>query len=938
MSNRSLSAIILSVLLLIGLLAACSPLQNTSDSALAPGTDEQPGVSALRRSAAFVPNAGQSDPAVLFSTLGSASTLFFARHEVVFPLPSPDRRAGLLSRLLGSGEVEPATPEEPTNLYLRFEGVSPDTQVLGEEQLPGIVNYFIGDDPANWHANIPTYASIVYEQLYPGIDLFYNGSQSVLKGTYVVAPGADPGDIRWRYDGASNVELSKGELLISTTETGEAGSLVERQPLAWQTVDGKRRHVGIRYVIHRDGSIGFALGKYDVAQPLMIDPTLDYSTYVGGVKDEGSFGVSVDASNNVYIAGSTESKSPGNPDIFVVKLDPSQAGANQLVYETYIGGSGEEVPGGIGVDSNGNVYVAGYSDSTDFPVKNEYQTDQGGRDAVVVQLNAAGAVNYASYLGGSSEDEAHQVAVGDNGLMHVVGDTGSDDFPTKNAFQGAHASGGDTFVAVVDPSKSGNASLVYSTYYGGSGWDQGWAIDVLDGIIYFAGCTNSNDLPLKNAIQQTYGGTGGLLGDAYVAKLDPSLLGANQLLFATYLGGGGDDNIGGIAVDASGDVYVAGVTGVNKGTGLADFPTTAISPPYGGGDWDGFLVKLRTNSASLIFSRFVGGGGNDGGRDIVLDTSGNTYVTGGTGSDDFPTVNPIQDSFRGGTGASYPKYLYGLNLGPGDAFVARFDATSTMTFGTYLGGSGDEAGLGIALDVAGSIYVTGGTESIDFDTVNPFQDANAGQFDDFVARISKQFTLTVKKTGSGDGTVASAPGGISCGADCTESYVIDTVVTLTATPDANSAFTGWSGDCSGADPTTTVTMDADRTCTATFTSYTLTVNKDGGGAGTVTSAPVGISCGADCTENYLPDTVVTLTAHPGVKSYFVGWDGDCSGTDPTATVTMDANKVCIATFGWPVGGVVVPVNKLKLLAPWMGLAALVSLAALTVALVRRRGA
>ena len=746
MSNRPLSFIALSVLLLTGLLAACSPLQNTSDSALAPGMGEQPGVSTSRRSAAFVPNAGQSDPAVLFSTLGSASTLFFARHEVVFPLPVPDRRAGLVSRLLGSGEAEPAAPEEPSNLYLRFEGVNPNTQVLGEEQLPGIVNYFIGDDPANWHANIPTYASVVYEQLYPGIDLFYNGSQSALKGTYVVAPGANPGDIRWRYDGASNVELSKGELLISTTASGEAGPLVERQPLAWQTVDGKRRSVSVRYVIHRDGSIGFALGKYDATQPLMIDPTLDYSTYVGGTEDEGGFGVAVDAGNNVYIAGSTNSPHVtdfgpgGDHDIFVMKLDPSQTGANQLVYETYIGGEYEEVAAGIEVDSNGNACVVGHSDSDNFPTKNQYQMDPdlGGRDAVVVQLNASGDdLNYASYLGGDDgEDAAHQVAVAGNDFMYVVGNTGSDDFPTKNAFQGAHASGGDAFVAVVDPSKSGDASLVYSTYYGGSGWDQGWAIDVLNGVIYFAGCTSSDSeppataLPLKNPIQADYGGPGTWgLGDAFVAKLDPSLAGANQLLFGTYLGGGGDDNGGAIAVDTSGDVYVAGVT-----ESADDFPTTGISPPYGDGDWDAFLVKLRTNSASLIFSRFVGGSESDGARGIVLDTSGNAYVTGGTGSPDFPTVNPIRGTFKGGTGTNYPDaWLTGNS--PGDAFVAKFDDTGAITFGTYLGGSGDEAGFGIALDAAGSMYVTGGTESEDFDTVNPFQDANAGEFDDFVAKI-----------------------------------------------------------------------------------------------------------------------------------------------------------------------------------------------------------
>jgi hypothetical protein len=690
MFNRLFSVIILSTLLITALLTACSPLGSTPDAASVRGADEQAAISTSRRSSALVPNAGQMDPAALFSTLGSASTLFFTRHEVVFP-------------------------------------------------------YFIEQDPA---------------------------------------------------------------------------------------------------------------GEYDTTYPLLINPALDYSTYVGGTGEEMGSGVAVDANNNVYITGLTNSPhvtdfGPGGDyDIFVIKLDPSQTGANQLVYEIYIGGTGRDRGYGIAVDSSGNAYVAGYTDSTDFPVTaNAYQNASGvPRDAVVVQLDAAGAVNYASYLGGDGSDEAHQVVIGDNTPMYVVGYTDSTNFPTKSAFQTNHAGAGDAFVAVLDPSESGDASLVYSTYYGGSGWDAGWGIDVSDGIIYFAGHTTSDPLPLKNAIQQAYGGAGTFLGfgDAYVAKLDPSQSGNDQLLFATYLGGANDEICGGIAADASGDVCAVGTTT------SADFPTTDVSPPYGGSGSlgsDAFLARIRTNGSSLAYSRFVGGSsGEEGSMAVVLDPAGNAYLAGSTGSDDFPTVNPIQADFRGGGST------------PSDVFVAEFDTGGAMTFGTYLGGStGTEAATGIALGPSESVYVTGMTDSTDFDTVNPYQDANAGgEADAFVARISNQFTLTV--------------------------------------------------------------------------------NRDGGGSGTVTSAPVGISCGADCTEPYVIDTVVTLTAHPGVKSYLASWGGDCSGTGLTATVTMDTDKTCAATFGYPVGGVVVPVDKLSVLSPWMGLAALVSIAALTVVLVRRRGA
>jgi len=741
MSSRPFSVIILSMLLITVLLTPCSPLESTPEAAPAPGADDEAGISTSRRSMAFVPNAGQIDPAVLFSTLGSASTLFFTRHEVVLPLPSSDRAAGLFSGLLGLSESERAVPAEPSSLYLHFEGASPDTQAVGEEQLPGIVNYFIGHDPAGWHTSIPTYRSIIYEQLYRGIDLLYDGSEGVLKGTYVLVPGANPGEIRWRYEGASSVELSKGELLISMTGTDETVLLIERKPVAWQMVAGKRRPVSVRYVIHGDGNIGFALGEYDATQPLMIDPTLDYSTYVGGSGEESSFGIAVDSRNNVIVAGSTDSLDfpssdsggiAGDRDIFVTKLDPSQAGANQLIYTTFIGGNGRDHAYGIKVDSSGNAYVAGYSESDNFPATaNAFdQTYGGNRDAVVVQLDVAGAVNYASYLGGEFFDEAHQVVIGDNTPMYVVGYTNSEGlapFPTTgDAFQTNHAGAGDAFVAVVDPSEFGPLSLVYSTYYGGAGWDAGWAIDVSDGIIYFAGHTNSDPLPLRNAIQQNYGGAGLLgYGDAYIAKLDPSQPVNDQLLFATYLGGASDEICAGIAADTSGNVYAVGVTG------SVDFPTTNVSPPYGGGLCDAFLAKIRTNGSSLAYSRFVGGSGSEGSIAVVLDPSGNAYVAGGTGSNDFPTVNPIQADFRGGV-AVHPVYSI---LGPGDAFVAEFETKGAMAFGTYLGGTGAEAATGIALGAPGSVYVMGGTTSRDLDTLNPFQGANAGDFDVFIARI-----------------------------------------------------------------------------------------------------------------------------------------------------------------------------------------------------------
>jgi uncharacterized repeat protein (TIGR02543 family) len=290
--------------------------------------------------------------------------------------------------------------------------------------------------------------------------------------------------------------------------------------------------------------------------------------------------------------------------------------------------------------------------------------------------------------------------------------------------------------------------------------------------------------------------------------------------------------------------------------------------------------------------------------------------------------------------------MYVANFGNNTVSQANLDGTG----GVSLGNLADtlDRPTGIALDVAaGKMYVANagnntvsqanldGTGGVSLGNLNSTLNGPMG----IALGLAQGHTLTVNKAGTGTGTVTSDPAGINCGADCTNGYNEDTDVTLTAIPDADSAFTGWSGDCSGADPTITVTMDDDKTCTATFTSYTLivTVNTDGAGEGTVTSQPAGINCGADCTENYAPATVVTLTAHLGVKSYLASWSGDCVSTGAlTAQVTLDDDRTCTVTFGYPVGGIVVPVGKLGLVAPWMGLVALAGLAALGVVLVRRR--
>jgi hypothetical protein len=308
-----------------------------------------------------------------------------------------------------------------------------------------------------------------------------------------------------------------------------------------------------------------------------------------------------------------------------------------------------------------------------------------------------------------------------------VGFTDSSDFPiTPATAYEKNLAGRDTFVTVLDTSKSGSSSLVYSTFFGGSNSDEGYAIAADNDIIYFAGTTNSNNLPLKNPVQATYGGGGGY-GDVFAAKLDRSLSGTNQLLFATYLGGSEDEIPGGVIPSGTQNMYVAGATR------SSNFPTT-IGPSLNG-ESDAFLTKLDIVApTSLVYSRYIGGNGKDGIREVQVDSQGNAYVAGYTGSSDLQTINPLQDTFQGGEALSTDSWWF-YSRDEVDAMVAKLNPNGTLTFSTFLGGTGAEGAFGLRIGVNGTVYVAGGTRSTDFYTANPYQAANAGQYDAFIVGI-----------------------------------------------------------------------------------------------------------------------------------------------------------------------------------------------------------
>ncbi len=664
----------------------------------------------------FEPNEGQTNSQVEFLSRGRGYTLFLTATEAVLSLRK--HAAPKANRGEDSEDTSGAV------LRMKLLGANPSPRVTGLEELPGKGHYFIGNDPAKWRTNVPTYAKVKYEDVYPGVDLVYYGNQGQLEYDLIVAPGSDPGAICLAFGGEDELEIDvQGDLVLHA-----GGSQIRLQkPLVYQETgeirqetDGIRQEISAAYVLNARRQVGFEVGTYDADKPLIIDPVLSYSTYLGGTAIDRGFGIAVDGAGNAYVTGGSSSINfpvlnpfqalfPGGAvDAFVTKLN---ATGSALVYSTYLGGEGDEQGFDIKVDDSGNAYVTGQTDSTDFPTAGPIQVvNRGLSDAFVTKLNAAGnELVYSTYLGGSSSDFGFGISLDDSGNAYVTGQTDSTDFPTALPIQSANGALGDAFVAKLNA--AGNV-LRYSTYLGGNGNDCGFRIAVdASGNAYVHGDTTSTNFPTANPFQSTRRGA----SDAFVTKLNES---ANALVYSTYLGGNGNELGFGIAVDASGNAYVTGVTD------SSDFPTASpIQPAFDGGLADAFVTKLNAAGGALLYSTYLGGVATDAGFAIALDASGNAHVTGRTDSVDFPTVSPAQAAFGGGLE---------------DAFVTKLNVTgSAMVYSTYLGGDGDDQGGDIAVDASGNAYVTGNTGSTDFPTANPFQPSNAGSENAFIAKLTE---------------------------------------------------------------------------------------------------------------------------------------------------------------------------------------------------------
>jgi hypothetical protein len=626
----------------------------------------------------FEVNQGQTHEDVRFLARGSGYSLYLTSGEAVFVLvkPDPDKKRGWHGKRDWRSQHE-RPKMQGVMLRMAIVGARPAPPVSGLEELPGRANYFIGDDPAKWRTNIPTYGKVHYRGVYPGIDLVYYGNQRQLEYDFIVAPGADPGSILLDFQGADRLEVNaEGELVLHAV----GGALRQRKPVIYQEVSGTRREIAGGYVLQGANRVGFQVPAYDRSRPLVIDPVLSYSTYLGGGGNDFGEGIAVDANGNAYVTGSTFNFSsdtfPTTPGAFqtttnlgifhafVTKLNPT---GSALVYSTYLGGEFDDFGLGIAVDTDGNAYVTGRILGFGFPTTaGAFQTTKGGSsggsyDAFVTKLNPTGsALVYSTYLGGGGNDLGEGIAVDADGNAYVTGSAGEFGFPTTaGAFQTTSELGG-AFVAKFNPTGS---ALVYSTFLGVSGGGSGIAVDA-SGNAFVTGATNST-IPITAGAFQLIPGGG---FDAFVTKLNPT---GSTLVYSTYLGGSGDDFGGGIAVDADGNAYVTGATG------STNFPTTsgAFQPAFAGGTGrlfcchapiDAFVTKLNPTGSALVYSTYLGGSGDDSGNGIAVDTLGNAYLTGDTGSTNFPTTSGAFRSANTSTSST-----------TSDAFVAKFDFATT---------------------------------------------------------------------------------------------------------------------------------------------------------------------------------------------------------------------------------------------------------------------
>lgn len=872
----------------------------------------------------FEPNQGQTDAQVKFLARGPGYALFLTPTDAVLSLTATKRPEGEARDPRDRGPLEQAL------VRMHLEGANPKARIEGLEPLPGKSNYLVGNDLKKWRTDISNYAKVRYKEIYPGIDLVFYGNPRQLEYDFVVKPGADPAQIRLQLtsdsapEGAKAAELQDGNLVLRTA----LGELRFNKPILYQEADGARHEIAGGFVLlpaqgdeaNKVQRLGFEVAAYDANRPLTIDPTLVYSTYLGGNLTDIGWAIAVDSSGNAYVTGQTASVafpcapsgstpapawvSPACPsgvpadlaflprpkstgtDIIITKLNST---GSALVYSTHLGGSGVDIGWAIAVDGSGNAYVTGETSSSNFPCVPAVtslmvdcpaadKTDAtlprklfSGVDAFVAKINSTGnALTYSTYLGGSGTDIGYGIAVDGSGNAYVTGETDS----TPTAAPGTTAN-----FPCLPAVTSGSVA----------------------------------DCPAVQPAAPTLPRTrsaGGVI-EAFVAKINSA---GTALLYSTYLGGAiGTDRGYAIALDGSGNAYVTGRTD------STDFPTWPSPALYGAnaGGIDAFVAKINnTTPPALGFSTYLGSAGTDIGWGIKVDSSSNVYVAGETAGV-FPTLNAAQPVIGGGI----------------DAFVTKINSGgASLAYSTYLGGSGTDIGFAIAVDGGGKAHVTGRTSSsaATFPLVTPIQGINQGGVDAFITKFTSTGTFQYSTFYGGGGTDIGNAIAVdsSCNAYVTGSTLSGaTTAPPSLTTTAPTGFTAYDSGCGTDTPADCdagaasdafvlkIQPDSGDTCSSAPPppgNPTLTIDGLGTGTGTVSATTPTISCtstaGADtgtCSGTVTSGNTVTLTAAAASGSTFAGWTGGggtCASAptvSPCITAAITTNTTVQATFTSP---------------------------------------
>ncbi len=687
----------------------------------------------------FIKNNGQMDKKVKFYTRNGGHTIFFTEGGIYFSLIQTQK----LQESSGDTETSKTSAVKSEILKLSFFNAKKESRITAGDLQKGVFNYFIGNDPAKWRTDIPTYGALVYEEIYKDIDIKFYGNNRRLEYDVIVKPGGDPKSVKLFYEGTKGLNVNTlGELEIALGN----GTLTQKTPYLYQEIDGKKVPVKGAFKLIDRTSFGFEVASYDKKLPLIIDPVIEYSRYIGGDYYERIHAIDIDNAGNAYITGYTDSPNfrgmTHDPqqyynDMFVAKLNPEGA----FLYCTVLGGRGydqgsalkyRERGESIAVDSAGNAHITGVVPSCascDNPAYNwpHFPTtatafqdthSDGYADAFYAVISSSGGLLYSSFLGGDSINYGYGIAVDTDDNAYITGQTWSTDLPTTSSVIQPDISGGsDTFVLKInfDPTDIASTSVAFLTYLGGSSSDAGNDIAVDSSRnVYITGETSSTDFPgvSTSSIQPDKNGA----SDAFVIKLNTS---GTSIAYSTYIGSVFADYGLAIAVDNAESAYITGYININS-----EDPPDVV--PHGFpllnpiqdqlfGWAEAFATKINPAGDELVYSSFLGGSGYDIGRSIAVDSSQTVYVTGGTGSADFPIVSPIDGHDE------ILKRDEGYHVG--DAFITRINAAGdNFLYSTFFGGdgtstTGSDIATGIAVDNDGNAYVAGYSNSSCFPAV-----------------------------------------------------------------------------------------------------------------------------------------------------------------------------------------------------------------------------